>query len=358
MGDLASFGSRDAAWLKFALRLELRVDNSRFRAPHRDRGDSISRLRPKHVLSLAEQIEAAGALSLASNILTSARRLWDRADTHASCLAIAQQARIARTLGDFRRATQLYAALVTAARRHGFPELEGRALVGRGVVFGMNGQLAAATRSFAMARRVVRTSPAIVAASYHGELAAALAETDLSRAVLAGNAALQEPSLPGQDRAAILINVAAIALRLRRPRAAWFVLHEAMKASRHPRIRLHALGKLALCAGQLRDLPELRRIVQRAMIAATRVVAESELLEARSEIAVAWQSAGDLVRAHRLATSVRQRAVALRLPIIIARCERVLQSKTSRRPRVRLAARAAAVLTRLERMNSSEVRAL
>ncbi|MCX5762908.1 MAG: hypothetical protein NTW72_15640 [Gemmatimonadetes bacterium] len=336
MGDLVRFGSADERWLRDALRLEQLVTARALRTTAVRTIAKESLLQPSRLLALTERIEAAGALVLSFNMLESARRVWDITDAHAAGMALFHQARICRTMGATDRAEQYYASLIRHALRRRLPDLRGRALVGRGVLHGMRGELAAAYRAFAQARKVARGTPSIVAAAYHGEMAAALAQGDFSRAILAGTGALHSSGLAGHEEAAVLINIAAIALRVQQPRAAAMVLRRAMRRTRHPRLRLHALGKSALAAAAMGLRDDVAQWARRLTSARTRVCVPAEELEARSELAQAWLLVGETARARRLAQAVRAQAVPLQLSIIVGRCDAILRNRLYVLPPVRL----------------------
>jgi len=285
-------------------------------------------LRPSRLLALTERIEAAGALVLAFNMLDSARRVWETVDAHAAGKALCRQARICRTMGDNEAASHYYAAAIRLAVRRRLPDVRGDALVGRGVMLGMGGDLISAYRAFGEARRVAGRIPEAVASAYIGEMTAARAHGDWNRVVTAGVRALRVQPLSGPNRATLLVLIATVALRAQQPRAAGGALRQALSCSRHPRLRLHVFAKMAKVAAALGRREELAEWARKLSIAATRVNLPGDELSARSELAQAFAMIGETARARRLAMAVRAQAVGLGLAIVTRECDEILKKRT------------------------------
>jgi len=346
--DVVQFGTHDADWLRFALRVE-RVASL---APARPRrGSAAARhpiLRPQRLLAAAERMEAAGALTLAFTVLGSARRIWDTADPSNAGVAISHQARICRTSGATQAAENFYSFLYAFATRNRLAELRGRALVGRGLIRMLGGDRPAALRWYVRARSASGYSAAAVAVSYHAEMALALADGDSSHALVAGSKALATHALPSYDEAGLMVNIATIALRAGRPRAAMRVLKQAIARTRHPRVRLIAYSKAALAAAAQHKVSVVERLAARVVATAARVNIPFEELEARSEVAQAFAIVGEAAKARRLARAARTEALAQGFAVIVQRCDAILSAQTDITPPVVLSALAQRVVAELE----------
>ena len=281
-------------------------------------------LRGKPLLALAERIEAAGALTLAFSILAYARQAWDKDDPASAAEAIRRQGRICRTIGAPDMADQYYVFLYAYATRHHLHESRGAAFIGRGVLRCVGGELLAGARWFAKARAASRHHPVIVAGSYYGEMAVALANQDHSAALIAGTRALRSGGLSDHDAAGVLSNLAGIAQRAGRPKTALHLLRQAMRRTKHPRLRTHFFAKAALAAARMGRVALVERFGARLIGEAVHFNLPADELEARSELAQAFDNIGQRAKAARIARSVRAEAETRGLAIIVARCDAIL----------------------------------
>ncbi|MHB8838190.1 MAG: hypothetical protein ACYC7F_04485 [Gemmatimonadaceae bacterium] len=324
--DVARFGAHDAHWLQTALRVEQLVSRpDRGTTRHPRPLEAHPALRGPRLLALAEQMEAAGAVTLAFATLAYARRVWERTDTASCGAAIFRQARICRTVGATRAAENYYSLLASFAGRHRLPELRGRALVGHGLLRLVEGNPAAGRRWFVKARSASGNHPVASAVAYHAEMNAALGMEDWSGALIAGWRALVLDVLPRHDEAGVLINLAALALRTGHPAAALSTVRRAIRRCAHPRVRLIAYSKGAAAAAALGRPALVNRFASQLMGIAAHVNVPFEELDARSELAAALAEIGERARARRLARNVRAEARNHKFATIIERCDRVLQ---------------------------------
>jgi len=346
--DVVRFGDDDSKWLQLALRVEQATAPTR--RPLRP-GAMLARhtvLRPRPLLAAAEKMEAAGALTLAYTILAAARRVWDNADPANAGSAVFRQARICRTLGATQAAENHYSFLFSFATRHRLPELRGRALVGKGIIRTLEGDAESAYRWYAKARAASGRDPVVIAVSYHGEMAAALAEEDFNHALVAGWRALETGALGSYDRAGVMVNMASISLRAGQSNAALRSVLSALQATSHARVRLIAYSKGALAAAQLGRTALVEKFASRLVATAASANFPLDELESRSELAVALARVGETTRARRLARSVRREAVQLELGVVIRRCDSVLADVDLVEPRLELSAPARRVVLELE----------
>lgn len=348
VGDVIRFSSADDRWLRRALRLEKLVATSAIRSASVQQVVKHPLLRPDRLFALTERIEAAGALLLAFNMLESARRIWDIAAPSTACVALLRQARICRTLGSWEVAERFYMVLVRTASRHGAADLVGQAYLGRGSMYYHLGELTSSKASFVRARSVAKGNATTVGASYHGEMAVALAQGDLSHAVVCGVAALNTTALRSHDRVGVLINIAAIAIRTGNGQAALHVLQRALRRTRHARLRIHIFAKFARAASSLNRPDAVDHWVSRFVREASRVNCPADELEARAEIAEAYSGLGQMAKARRIARSVRAKAVFDGLAVVAQRCDAILAAPHVAPPLMRLRSRARRQLLSLD----------
>lgn len=347
-GDVVRFGEDDARWLRFALELERLTAPATGRVRRTSPLATHPALRPRPLLAMAERMESAGALTLAFSTLASARRVWDTTDPASAGAAIFRQARICRTSGATPAAENFYTYLFSFARRHRLPELRGRALVGLGIIRTLSGDSDAAFRWYAKARTASAHHPVVVAVSYHGEMAAALAQADFSRALVAGSRALETGKLGSYDEAGLMVNMASIALRAERPRAALAAVIRALRKSKHARVRLTAYSKGAMAAARLGRRALVEKFAARLVATAASANFPLDELEARSELAVAFAHAGETAKAHRIARSVRRDAQQMDLGVVVQRCDTVLAGEVVDEAIVALTPPARRVILELE----------
>jgi len=346
--DVVRFGDDDAKWLLFALQLERLTAPATGRVRRTSPLATHEALQPKRLLALAERMESAGALTLAYATLAAARRVWDTTDPASAGMAIFRQARICRTSGATPAAENFYTYLFSFARRNRLPELRGRALVGLGIIRTLSGDPVAGRRWFVKARAVSAHNPVVVAVSYHGEMAAALAQEDFSRALVAGWHALEAGTLDSYDEAGLMVNMASIALRAERPLAALRAVRGALRKSNHARVRLIAYSKGAMAAARLNRKELVEKFAARLMATAASANFPLEKLEARSELAVAFAHVGETTKARRLARSVRRDALQLDFDVVVRRCDALLAGEVVAEEIVTLSAPARRVVLELQ----------
>ncbi len=346
--DVITFGTQDERWLREALRVERLVSQSDARHPRQlSRLSTQPLFRGPRLLALAEQMEAAGALTLAFATLASARRVWERSDVESCGIAIFRQARICRTSGATHAAAHHYAFLYSYATRHRLPELRGRALVGQGLLVALEGNPAAGCRWYAKARSVSGGHPVASAVAYHAEMNAALSMGDHSAALVAGWHALETGALGRYDEAGVLVNLASLALRAGHAGAALMTCRRAIRRCSHPRVRLGAFAKGAMAAAALGRARQVERFASQLIGVAARVSVPFEELEARSELAEAFVLVGAEERARRLARSAKADAQNHGFATVIQRCDRVLRATQPAVPLLTLSTAAQRVVAEL-----------
>ena len=293
-------------------------------------------------------MEAAGALTLAYTTLAAARRVWDTVDQASAGVAIFRQARICRTSGASPAAENFYTFLFSFASRHRLPELRGRALIGRGIIRTLEGDPTAGRRWFAKARAASGGNPVAIGVSHHAEMVAALAEGDHSQALVSGWKALTTGALARHDEAGVLINLASIALQAGHPLAAMRAVHDGLRKSAHPRVRMLAYSKGALAAAQLGRKAMVEKFAARMITTSAAANFPVDELESRSELAVAFAQIGETAKARRLARTVRRDALQLGLGVVVRRCDSLLAGDVVTEEIVTLSAPARRVMLELQ----------
>ena len=253
---------------------------------------------------LADQMGEAGALWLAFSTLGHVRLAAVMAPHHELGLAIADQAWVARTLGDLDSADELYDAVAALGYKHCASELQSRALLGKGVTARVRGNYPRARAHFrdglAVAERAGLAD--LAAAGHQGLLIAAGTAGDLNTALIHGWAAHELLSHDANRQAEVLLNLSQASLDAGQAVAARSGFLASMSRSDSPRFRLACLGGAAVASATVGDP---------AMLSKMATVAE-EWLSASS---FPYESAGVLKSLYRAFSIVgdAERAEAYRL---------------------------------------------
>ena len=210
------------------------------------------------------------------------------------------------------------------------------------------GELTSSAASFVRARATSKRNATTVGASYHGEMAVALAQGNLSHAIGCGVAALNTRALRIHDKVGVLINIAAIAISTGNGQAALHVLQRALRRTRHSRLRIHIFAKASLAASSLNLPDSVDHWVSRFVQEASRVNCPADELEARAEIAQAYARLGQMAKARRMATSVHAKSVVDGLAVVAQRCDAILAAPHVAPPLGRLRPRARRQLLSLD----------
>lgn len=258
---------------------------------------------------IAEDMERGGALNLAYSTVTNMRiAMLERGPAGARGAAAWQQARVLRQMGLLEEAQDTYECAQEDAIRAGDAELEARALLGQAIVAGHRCNYpavrAAATRALAL---VPANSP--IAADAHNDLMiAAMAGRDFGQAFDHGWRGYDAAGDDATRRASLIINLASLALRTGRLRAARKGFLAAYALTTMPQRQLPALGGLALIAGAEQNREELARVALAIDRKASTSPLAYEIAVARFELAEAWKQAGDLDKARECVTGARELA--------------------------------------------------
>ena len=248
---------------------------------------------------LADQMAEAGALWLAFSTLGHARLATSTAAVREVGLAMADQAWVARSLGDLESAEELYEGVAAAGEKYGEPELQARALLGEGVVFRVRGNYPKARTAFcaglACAEAAALTDLQTIA--HQGLLIAAITAGDSDTALVHGWAALELARGNADREAELLINLSHVSLVAGYPEAALRGFLACLKRATGARFRLPSLGGAAVASARLgtRDVvTTMARIAEESLVTGALPFESASALRSLSE---AFESIGEAARA-------------------------------------------------------------
>lgn len=216
----------------------------------------------KAVIGMSARITAAGALTLAYTMVGNAREAVLHLSERSRGLLLAEQARVARLLGQLDDAESLYGQLHGMGERSHDELLLARAAIGRGVVARVRGNYPKARAFFvdalALSERVgsaelqrLAHQGLTVAAAVAEEWDEALRHGWLTHVLGAGNA---------EQECEALINLAHISLGAGQARAALHAALRALPDARDDRTRLPALGTAVVAAARCSERSLLEAI--------------------------------------------------------------------------------------------------
>src|SRR6476620_4445427 len=250
---------------------------------------------------LADQMSDAGALWLAYSTLGHVRLAATAAPNRDLGLAMAAQAWVARSLGDLDSADELYDGVASAGESYSIPELQARAMLGKGVTARVRG-------NYPKARAYLRDGLALAedaglsdlaAAGHQGLLIAAGTAGDLNTALVHGWAAHELLVSEPNRQAEVLLNLSQASLDAGKAQAA---------RSDSARFLLACLGGVVLASAAVGDQAMLGKMANggEEWLAATAFPYESAGV--LKSLYHAFTIAGDAERAERY--RVRARALA------------------------------------------------
>lgn len=283
---------------------------------------------------LAGHMGEAGALWLMFSALGHVRLAAPGAPARSLGMAIADQAWVARTLGDLDSADELYREVGKLGARQGIVELEARALLGRGVTARVRGNYPNA-RAFLRDGLAKAESAGLhdqAAVAHQGLLIAAATAGDVDTALVHGWAAFELATGEPDREAEILINLAQVSLLSGQPNAARNGFLVSMARSNALRFRLPCLGGAALASAKLGDR---RRLESFATLAEESLSSSGLPFESASllrSLFDAYAVAGDAERAE--GYRLRARALARKngfFEIVLATEQRAETSEERRK---------------------------
>ena len=259
---------------------------------------------------LADQMADAGALWLAFSTLGHVRLSATAAPHRDLGLAMADQAWVARSLGDLDSADELYDGVASAGESYSIPELQARAMLGKGVTARVRG-------NYPKARAYLRDGLALAedaglsdlaAAGHQGLLIAAGTAGDLNTALVHGWAAHELLAADPNRQAEVLLNLSQASLDAGQAQAARSGFLASLSRSDSARFRLACLGGVVVASAAVGDGARLAKMatVAEEWLAATAFPYESAGV--LKSLYHAFTIAGDSERAE--GYRVRARALA------------------------------------------------
>jgi tetratricopeptide (TPR) repeat protein len=258
---------------------------------------------------LADQMGDAGALWLAFSTLGHVRLAATAAPHRDLGLAMADQAFVARSLGDLDSADELYDGVAAAGERYREPELQARALLGKGVTARVRGNYPKARRhlidGLQLAERAGLTD--LAAVGHQGLLIAAATAGDHPTALVHGWAAYELAAGSADRQAEILINLAQVSLLAGQARAARSGFLASMSRTDQLRFKLPCLGGAAVASANLGDAATVTTLARVAEESISMTVLPFESAWVLKSFFDAYRAMGDEARAD----EYRRRARAL-----------------------------------------------
>lgn len=303
-----------------------------------DAADAVARVLAA-LGQLVEGMERAGAFHLAYATLGLGRRAFPQARARARGLALVQQARVLRQLGDLATGAELYDMADAAGREAGDAEVRGRAAVGHGLLANMRGNYPRAREAFRAALDLAGEVPSVSLLAHHGLMTGAISARDVETALVHGWRAFAGTVGDADRRADLLANLGEVARMAHAPDVALSCYLAALRLTRLDRIRLAALGGAVLAAVDLDALDQLDQLTREAEATIARsslpyenAFALVELAEAHAgagHSAAAWECAA---RAATLARTGGFHEVAHRVELVRARLGGVTPESRAARP--------------------------
>lgn len=259
---------------------------------------------------LADQMGEAGALWLMFSTLGHARLACAAAPAREIGLAMADQAWVARTIGEMNSAHELYDEVMNLGARAGVAELEARALLGKGVCARVRGNYPDARRQFCagLARAESAGLGDLAAIGHEGLLLAAASARDFDTALAHGWAAYELAAGNDSRQAEIMINLSQVSLDSGHARAARGGFLSTLCRTDAPRFRLPCLAGAALASAMLGERERLTLVAQAAEDNLAPSTLPFETASALKSLYEAFGIVGDAVRADQY--RIRARAIA------------------------------------------------
>lgn len=276
--------------------------------PTPEGADSLAR----GVRGFAAQMCDAGAFSTGYTTVALARQLVGAAPLREQGLLAADQARIARQLGDFETAEDLYQVAESVAGRADDPGLASRVSTGRGTLARMKGNYPLARELFEKALVLAERagSDDVKFIAHQGLTITSAIGEDLNSALQHGWAAYEHSGGDRTRQSEALSNLAQLSLMAGYPRAALSGFTAALNRTHALRIRLPQLGGAALSAGRCKDSKSLERLAAEIDRVTELSALPYENAQAFLALAQAFGVTGDAKRAIRYRESTRRIAKA------------------------------------------------
>ena len=297
------------------------------------------------VRGMATRMADAGALSMAYTTVSLTRRVADDASDRERALLAADQAMIARLLGDLDAAEELYRASESIGERAGDMTVLARAFVGRGVVDRVRGNYPRSRIFFERALELSETAQArdLMRLAHQGLTICHAVTRNFDRGLQHGWSTLQMADGDQAREVEALTNLAQLCLDAGFPVAALRGYAAVLGRASSPRVVLSALGGAAIAAAQAGEPLVLERA---AAEIGSRVGSSGmpyENAQALYHLATAYAAVGDTVHRDEYINRARQVARARGFFELLHKTDPVLVASAAKPPE------AAASLTRPSR---------
>ncbi len=292
--------------------------------------DSLSR----GVRGMATRMADSGALSMAYTAVGLARKVAGTASDRERGLLAADQAMIARLLGDLDAAEELYRTSESIGERAGDMHVLARSFVGRGVIDRSRGDYRRSRVFFERALELSETVRArdLMRLAHQGLTICHAVARNFDRGLQHGWNTLQLADGDPAREVEALANLAQLSLDAGYPTAALRGYAAVFGRTVSPRVALGALGGAAIAAAQARE----PAVLARASAEITTRVAKSGLpyenAQALYQLAMAWSAAGDPARRDDYLTRSRKIAKARGFFELLQKADAVLVAKAGEAP--------------------------
>lgn len=264
------------------------------------------------IRGFASQMCEAGAYSTSYTTVALARQLVAAALPREQGFLAADQARIARQLGDFEAAEDLYQVAETIASRNDDSMLSSRVATGRGTLARMKGNYPLARELFERALALAESSGSddVTFIAHQGLTITSAVAEDIDAALRHGWAAFEHAGPDRTRQSEALSNLAQLSLMAGYPRAALSGFVAALNRTHALRVRLPQLGGAALSAGRCGDEKSLEKMAAEIDRATELSALPYENAQAYLSLAQAFALTGDSRRATKYRESTRRIAKA------------------------------------------------
>ncbi|MGQ0766297.1 MAG: hypothetical protein ACT4OZ_11585 [Gemmatimonadota bacterium] len=318
---------------------------SRFATPAG--ADLVARAVRGYALKMSE----AGALSLAYSTLHATREAGSQASDRERGLLAADQARVARLLGELGSADELYRVAGMIGERAEDTELLARCALGRGVLARVRGNYPRATHFFSTGLSLARSAGALeleyyshqgmtITSSVTGDYDAGIRHGWCAYALGAGEATRESESLT---------NLAEVCLLAGYPVAALRAFLSSLARADVLRVRLPALAGAAIAAGRTGDRGRLGKLAAEIQHTVERSGLPYENADALCSLSAAYLALGDELCSERYRQGALRIASEKRFNEIVHKTERErLSSLGAPTPRCQLGQPSAELVAGLE----------
>jgi tetratricopeptide (TPR) repeat protein len=249
----------------------------------------------------AARMAEAGALTVAYSVIGYARNVACDASDRERGLLAADQARIARQLGELDTAEELYRTAAAIGERSSDNELLARSTLGRGVVARVRGNYPRARTLFKHGLNLAVNSGSreLEFFAHQGLTIVCNVTGEFSAGITHGWEAFRLGTGDATRESETLVNLAQSCVDCGYPRAALRGFLSALSRTDILRVRLAALGGAALAAGQLHDRTLLSRLAYEVSQTVERSSLPYENATALYHVSAGFLAIGDDISAER-----------------------------------------------------------